>query len=233
MWILSKPNFPIVPEIHGTKPDGEAFFKDLLKHIEGGEFRFAFEEKDYYTVPEKSASDNEELKEYQKYCKKYLKQKITYSLGEETFTITAEQLDKLMKDDRSGKADETAVGEYVVSLAEKYDNIGAERNFTSLSGREISVAGGTYGWEINQDEEKAQLVKDINSHKDVTREPVFSEKGYGEYSRALGDTYIDVDMSSCRTSEILYKGRAYISVQTVLQDARLPEQLPISVPTTS
>ena len=210
---LSKSNFPIVPEIHGTKPDGEAFFKDLLKHIEGGEFRFAFEEKNYYTIPE-ITSDNEDLKEYQKYCKKYLKQKITYSLGEETFTITAEQLDNLMKDDRSGKADEAAVGEYVTSLAEKYDNIGAERNFTSLSGREISGAGGTYGWEINQDEEKAQLVKDINSHKDVTREPVFSEKGYGEYSRALGDTYIDVDISY-QTVQLYIKGELYFSSNCV------------------
>ncbi len=42
-------------------------------------------------------------------------------------------------------------------LAEKYDNIGAERNFTSLSGRQINVSGGTYGWKIDQEKETAQL----------------------------------------------------------------------------
>lgn len=30
----------------------------------------------------------------------------------------------------------------------------------------------------------------------MTREPVFSESGYGKYSRDVGDTYIDVDISN-------------------------------------
>ena len=81
-------------------------------------------------------------------------------------------------------------------MAEKYDNVGTDRNFTSLSGRQISVSGGTYGWIIDQEKETAQLTADINSHKDVTREPVFSESGYGKYSRDVGDTYIDVDISN-------------------------------------
>ena len=50
--------------------------------------------------------------------------------------------------------------------------------------------------DIDQEKETAQLTADINSHKDVTREPVFSESGYGKYSRDVGDTYIDVDISN-------------------------------------
>ena len=153
-----------------------------------------YEEKDYYTLPKITAED-ESLKEYQKYCKKYLSQKITYDMGDETFTISAEQLASLMKDNKSGKADKEAVKKYVASLAEKYDNIGAQRNFTSLSGRQINVSGGTYGWKIDQEKEAEQLTADINSHKDITREPLFSEKGYGKYSTDVGNTYIDVDIS--------------------------------------
>lgn len=191
---LSKENFPIVPEVYGTKPDSEKFFSDLLLHIQSGEVKFIFDPQDYYDLP-KVTSDDESLIEYQNYCKKYLKQKITYSLGDETFTLSAEELSKLMADDMSGKADAEAVKAYVSELASKYDNVGVERSFTSLSGKQIHVWGGNYGWTIDKEEEVKQLTADINSHKDVTREPVFSNKGYGEYSRNIGDTYIDVDIS--------------------------------------
>ena len=192
---LSKDDFPIVPEVYGTKPDAEKFLDDLLLHIQTDEFRFLFDPNDYYDLPEVTADDDELLK-YQKYCRKYLNQKITYSLGEETFTLTPETISSLLMDDRSGKVNEAAVKEYVASLAAEYDNIGKERVFKSLSGKEVHVKGGTYGWTIDQEKETEQLTADISSHKDVTREPVFSEKGYGEYSRNVGDTYIDVDISA-------------------------------------
>lgn len=192
---ISKEDFPIVPEVYGTKPDSEKFFNDLLHHIQTGEVKFIFDEKDYYDLP-KVTADDENLKEYQQYCRKYLKQKITYELGNETFTITAEELNKLLLDDMSGKADEKAVKDYVGALAAKYDNIGIERNFTSLSGKQVQVVGGNYGWAIDQEGETEQLIKDIEAHKDVSREPVFSDTGYGEYSWDLGNTYIDVDISN-------------------------------------
>lgn len=192
---LSDPDFPIIEEQLGTKPDADKFFADVTSHIQMGEFHFIFDEKKYYTAPE-VRSDDPELIAYQKYCKKYLKQKITYKLGDETFTISPEVLDSLMVDDMSGKADEDAVAAYVTALAEKYDNIDKERNFTSLTGKEITVPSGTYGWEIDVDKEKEQLLADINSHKKVLREPEFSQKGYGEYTQDMGDTYIDVDIST-------------------------------------
>lgn len=191
---MTKPDFPIVPEIFGTEPDTEKLFEELTHSIEMGKMNFIFDEKEYLLPPNITANDPE-LLAYQEYCRKYLKQKITYELGEETFTIPAEQLATLMLDDKSGNADTAAVQKYVASLAAEYDNVGGHRNFVSLSGKEVSVSGGTYGWKIDQTAETAQLAADINSHKDVSRQPVFSVTGYGEYSRAMGDTYIDVDIT--------------------------------------
>ncbi len=102
----------------------------------------------------------------------------------------------LLKDDMSGDPNENAVKKFVSDMAEKYDNVGSSRSFTSLSGKHINVSGGTYGWKIDQEKETAQLIADINARKDVTREPVFSESGYGKYTRNVGDTYIDVDISA-------------------------------------
>lgn len=191
---MEDPEFNIVSEIFGTEPDTEKVFGDITSHIEQGKPTFIFDEKKYYSAPE-ITSDDPELLEYQKFCREYLDQKITYKLGDETFTISAEQLAALMNEDRSGNADESAVQTYIAELADKYDNVGAERKFTSYTGKDITVSGGIYGWEIDRDAEAAQLTADINSHKNVSREPVFSTSGYGEYARNMGTTYIDVDIS--------------------------------------
>ncbi len=190
----SDPDFPIVPEVYGTETDTERFFADLTHCIQTGDINFIFDERKYYSMPEVTA-DDPDLKKYQKYCREFLSQQITYELGEETFTLSTEQLDQLLQDDMSGAPDQEAVTQYVSQLSEQYDNIGVERNFTSLSGREIHVKGGTYGWKIDKEKETEQLMADLSSHKDVSREPVFAKSGYGPYSRALGNTYIDVDVS--------------------------------------
>lgn len=191
---LEDPDFNIVKEVVGTEPDTDKIFEDITSHIERGKPVFVFDDEKYLSLPEVTSEDPE-LLEYQKFCRKYLKQKITYQLGEDTFTISPEQLAELMLDDMSGNADEKAVRSYVSKLANEYDNIGVERKFKSYSGKDVTVSGGIYGWEIDQESEAAHLTADINSHKNVSREPEFSSSGYGEYAKIMGDTYIDTDIS--------------------------------------
>lgn len=150
--------------------------------------------KKYNDIP-KVTSDDENLIKYQEFCKKYLGQKIDYELGEDSFTVSPEELSTMFDSSLSGKASTEGVKEYVKQLAEKYNTVGIERTFETLAGKKITVKGGTYGWKIDQEKEAEQLTKDLESHKDVKREPIYSKKGYGTYSRLLGNTYADVDFS--------------------------------------
>lgn len=191
---LSDPTFPIIDHVYGNEPDMDQVFADLTESISNGDLIFVFDERKYFSFP-KVTSDDPQLLEYQQFCQKYLHQEITYELGKETFTIDPKTLSSLMKDDLSGKADKSAVRKYVSELADKYDNINTTREFKSLAGKDVSVPPGTYGWMIDQEAEISQLIKDIESHKNTSREPVFWQTGYGEYTRDMGDTYIDVDIS--------------------------------------
>ena len=187
-------DFNIVKEVYGTTPDPDKYFNAVLESIELGNFMFKYNESDYITAPTVKSTD-EDLIKYQKFCKKYLKQKITYELGDETFTISVDDLQGMLSDDMDGSVDEEAVAHYVAGLCKKYDTAGVERTFTSLTGKKITVSGGTYGWTINKDAETAQLIADIQSHKNVSREPEFYQRGWGEYSSSLGKTYVDVDIA--------------------------------------
>jgi len=192
---LSDPDFPIVKHVFGNNPDMDRVFEDLTDSISEGDINFVFDERKYSILPEVMAHDGD-LHEYQQFCREYLDQEITYELGEETFTISAEDLASMMKDDMSGKADKKAVKKYVAKLADKYDNINSTREFRSLTGKDVTVPPGTYGWMIDQGAEAKRLIKDIESHENVSRDPIFAATGYGEYTRDMGNTYIDVDIST-------------------------------------
>ena len=193
---MDDPAFPIIPEVYGNKSDEDAYLNDILHAIALGETRFIYDENAYLTAPEVK-SDDPDLIKFQKYCQTYLGQQITYELGNETFTLSSRELDNLMRDDYSGKADTAKVSDFAKALKAEYDIVGADRQFTSYTGKTFQVNGGDYGWIIDEEAEAKQLEEDINSHKDVTREPVFSQKGNGVYSKTLevGDTYIDVDLT--------------------------------------
>ena len=191
---LSDPDFPIVPEKMGTAIDKDRFFQAMLEQIQSGNLQMIYDEKKYNDIP-KVTSDDENLIKYQEFCKKYLGQKIDYELGEDSFTVSPEELSTMFDSSLSGKASTEGVKEYVKQLAEKYNTVGIERTFETLAGKKITVKGGTYGWKIDQEKEAEQLTKDLESHKDVKREPIYSKKGYGTYSRLLGNTYADVEFS--------------------------------------
>ena len=191
---LDDPAFPIIPEVYGNKVDEKAYLDDVLMAISTGNFLFQFDEDAYRSIPDVKA-DDKDLLDFQKFCQKYLGQKISYKLGDESFTISPEQLKDLMKDDLSGDPDQNAVYKFAEKLKKDYDV--EEKEFTSLTGKTFKVSGGGAQWLIDTDAEAAQLAADITSHKDVSRDPVWLQKGAGDYSKTLklGNTYIDVDIT--------------------------------------
>ena len=84
---------------------------------------------------------------------------------------------------------------FVAGIADRYDNVGKKRKFKSLTGKTIEIENSDYGWTVDQEAEIEQLMKDIKSHEDVSREPIWATRGYGDYSLNIGKTYIDIDVS--------------------------------------
>ena len=127
---------------------------------------------------------------------------ITYTVGDQSVTLDGttikdwlkfDEKGKLVKDDASFKQH---VAEFVAQLAATYDTVGTSRPFNTTSGRTVYVYGSAYGWKIDQAAEVEQLMQDIRSGTQTTREPIYSMTANSHGYNDFGNTYIEVDLSS-------------------------------------
>lgn len=212
---VSTNEFKIVPEVYGNNVDYDKLTKKITSLIAGNQFSLEYKASDFYKQPEITA-DSEEITELQNVYKEYLDSKVTYLFGSEEVKIPAEELQKMynfefidsVSTDEDGKekqakkqlkvtVNEEAVRDYVENLAIEYNTLGITRSFTSFSGNKIRVSGGDYGYAISMDNETKQLIKDLESQKEVKREPKWLMTGYIDYSREndVGDTYVEISIS--------------------------------------
>ncbi len=193
---MSNNAFNIVPEVYGNNIDAELVKSTILKDISKGVWTLEYKEESFYEQPTVK-TDTPELLDEQAYCKKYLAHEITYLFGSDSYTVTPEEMNKMLTADAEGKITihQDKVEEVVAKLAGTYDTVGADRLFPSTSRGNVMVYGGTYGYAIDQAGEAKQLAADLEGLKDVSREPVYAQEGLGWENNGFGNTYVEVDLS--------------------------------------
>ena len=130
---------------------------------------------------------------------------IIYQMGEEQVPIDTGAAGEFIKLDEAGNfvfdpqgnlcVDEEKIGAFVEELADRYDTVGASRQFQSTRGDIITVEGGIYGNEIDREAEKEYLLDAFVSRKREIHTPVYSKMAKEQGSDDIGDTYIEVDMT--------------------------------------
>ncbi len=93
---------------------------------------------------------------------------------------------------------EDALNDWIAELADSYNTIGTERTWTREDGKEITVDGGEYGWDIDTDALKEDLLEAIKKGGTTTIDvPCYQEADVynGKGKRDWGNRYIDVDLS--------------------------------------
>ena len=93
--------------------------------------------------------------------------------------------------------DSSQLTTWVANLAESVDTVGTERTFTGSAGDTVTISGGTFGWEIDQETLLATLQEAVAAGQTGDIEvPTLSE---GDVYTAQGepdwDAYVEVDIS--------------------------------------
>ena len=198
---FSNSEFTIVPETEGSELNAREAYQMISGAIDNeaadvdlGSNPKAYKEADV-------TRDSSELQNMVNMYNSLAKANITYTFGDETVTLDGNTIKNWLQFDEKGQLlpDDGAfrqhVVDYVAQLAADHDTVGTERQFETTSGRIVYVYGSAYGWKIDQDKEAAQLMQEIQSGTQTTREPVYSMRANAHGINDLGDTYIEVDLT--------------------------------------
>lgn len=154
----------------------------------------------------------------------YRNASVTYTFGETTEVLGSDVISSWIKvDGETISIDQAAAQEYVSNLAAAYNTIYVPRTFHTSYGNDVTVSSNEYGFQIDQETELAQLLKDIQSGKPVTRDPIYSISGMKRNGKDdLAGSYIEVSLDNQHLW--LYKDGALITETDIVSGAPTPER---------
>lgn len=193
--------FTIVPETEGNELNTREAYQMICRAIDNDAAEVDLESDPKAYKKADVTKESSELQNMVNTYKNLTKANITYTFGDETVTLDGNTIKNWLQFDEKGhllqndEAFRQYVVDYVAQLAADHDTVGTERQFQTTSGRTVYVYGSAYGWKIDQDKEVAQLMQEIQSGTQTTREPVYSMRANTHGINDLGDTYIEVDLT--------------------------------------
>ncbi len=193
--------FVIIPETEGTALDAAKVLDLICRCVEEGQESLELEKEGVYQTAA-ITKDDQGLVQEMDHLNSYAKASITYTFGDETEVLNGETIRDWVHVSEDGSVDindeelESNVYTFVAELAARRDTLGANRTFTTSSGRMVNVAGGNYGWQIDQYSEAIQLLEEIRGGQVVTREPNYASTAMHPGPNDIGDTYIEVDLTT-------------------------------------
>ena len=202
-----KKEFTLVKQIQGTKID-----PDKLQTTVDTNLNAAFDtsllgdaitvpvDKHVYISPTVTATEDmkNKVEGLNDQLRKYRSSTVTYTFGNETVVLDSDTITSWLKaEGEILTLDEEAIRTYISDLANKYNTIYIPRTFHTSKGTDVTIEGNEYGYRIDQDGEYAQLLEDLKSGTAVTREPVYSKKGYQRNGTDdLAGSYIEVSLDA-------------------------------------
>ena len=120
--------------------------------------------------------------------------------GQQVNEIGGNQLQDCVKIDKNLKVtlDEDMLNAKVREIANGYDTIGTERHYTRADGKQITVSGGVYGWEVDTAATEQMILEAVKAGEDTTIDiPCITTAAVynGPGERDWGARYIDVDIA--------------------------------------
>ncbi|MBQ7563164.1 MAG: L,D-transpeptidase/peptidoglycan binding protein [Lachnospiraceae bacterium] len=126
----------------------------------------------------------------------YCAAKIIYRFGEQTEVLDGQKISEwITVNGTEVSFDESAVSEYVKSLARKYDTFGQPHKLIKHDGEEITITQGAYGWWIDRPAETEELLAAIRSGYRGERTPVYKAEGATRGENDYGNNYVEIDLT--------------------------------------
>ncbi len=187
--------FVVVPEEQGALLDKEIVRQAVFEAVENRSTRLVLEDLDAYQKPAVTSED-EALNAEAERLNRFGGIRIVYQFDDQKEVLDAYTLVGWLKEDADGRLelDRDAVTDFVAGLAERYDTVGKPKTLHTSYGTTAVIEKGTYGWQIDQEEEAAQLYDLLLRGESQTREPVYIQRANSHGDPDFGDSYVEINM---------------------------------------
>ena len=220
-WIeMTEDGYQIHPEVCGTQVDAQMLEEQIRSAVSNQRSFLNLEESGCYAPPAVTA-DSPEIAELSQKLDRWLGAQVTYVFGPESEQVDSKALAGFVTlDGLEASLNPEAVAAWVEELAGKRDTYGQERKFKSTLRGIITVKGGNFGWQIDQETESLALLEHVEAGAVLEKEPAYLHTGNAWSSNYdIGDTYVEVDMGAQRMW--VYKdGKAVVDTDVVTGDMR-------------
>lgn len=192
----SETGYTLVPADYGTKIDEEAFYQAVVDAVSGLDETLDLSEAHCYEEPA-VGDDDEELLALIEDLNRYVQTVITYEFGEEKEVLDAATIHTWLKDE-DGKiaVDEEAVLDYVKGLAKEHNTAYRPKEFETSYGTTVTISNGFYGWKIDNAGEVEQILADLATGENITREPVYAQTANSHGENDYGDSYVEINLTA-------------------------------------
>lgn len=193
----SNGSYEVVEEIYGNKIDKYKLNESIEMSILQGDEKLDLNEKMCYENPKYTLNSNKTFKS-KNTLNKYVSSKITYTFGSKSEILDGNKINEWLTvdDDLDVVINEKLLKEYIKGLSQKYNTVGALRNFKTSTGKIVEVKGGYYGWKIDVDSETKALLKNIKLGDIIEKEPIYIQRALSREENDIGDTYVEINITT-------------------------------------
>lgn len=187
--------YEIIPEEQGSTINESIFRMALEDAIRTLQDELDLDEAGCYKTPALT-SEAQSLISLSDRLNKYTGAVITYDLGDKTEVLDGSITSQWMViNGNSVSIDEEAVAEYVDSLASSYNTVFRGHTLKTSYGNSVDIKEGDYGWKVDKEGEKEQIIKDLKAGVPVTREIVYAQRANSHGENDYGDTYVEINLA--------------------------------------
>lgn len=194
---LTADGYELYPEQQGSRIKEDVLKEQVRAAAETLTETVDLEEAGCYEAPSLTA-DSPEITELTAKLDQWFATEVTYEFGSQTEVVDSSVVAGFIQlDGCEASLSEEAVREWVAELADRRDTYKKSRQFNSTLRGVITVSGGNYGWQIDQETETAALLASVEKGETAAKQPAWSREGkaWGD-NNDVGDTYIEVDMGA-------------------------------------
>lgn len=189
--------FSIVPCVMGTTIDRDKMYEAVSDAINGLKESLSLEKAGVYEDPAVQ-DDNEKLKKAIKKMNQYAKASITFTVGESSEVLDASTFGDwfTLSKKLNPVLDEEKVADYVSTLARKYNTCYSAKTLKTSYGKTVTIPESHYGWKVDTEAEKAQIIKEIKAGKTVSRDLNYSMTANSHEGNDFGDSYVEINLTA-------------------------------------